>query len=185
MELWQQTIVSQYGNSPTLGQMLENINGYLDPAANFDQFYALVWNIDTAEGWGLDVWGRIVGVGRVLQVSSGTWFGFAEASDSNGFNQQAFYNGAPVTQNFILSDPAYRVLILAKAAANITDGSIPAINQILLALFPGLGGYVTDGENMSMTYTFSVAPSAVQLAIISQSGVLPKPTGVSVTVVHP
>jgi len=32
-----------------------------------------IWNIQTARGVGLDIWGRIVGVTRVLQVSSGIY----------------------------------------------------------------------------------------------------------------
>jgi Protein of unknown function (DUF2612) len=57
----------------------------------------------------------------------------------------AFYDGAITTQNFRLGDEAYRRLIYAKAAANICDGSIPAINGILRRIFHGRGNaYVTE-----------------------------------------
>lgn len=186
MENWRETIISQYATSPTLVQLIENYNGYISPDADLDAFYALVWNIDTAVGWGLDVWGRIVGVGRVVSVpgATGDWLGFEEATDAQPFNQAPFYTGGPDTDNYLLTDSAYRVLILAKALANISDGSIASINQILLALFPGRGNaYCTDGLNMTMTYTFSFALTPVELAIVSQTGVLPRPAGVSATVV--
>ncbi len=215
-DVWK-TIISQYANSPILTRLIEDIFDYLDQTANFEAFFDLVFNVDTAEGHGLDVWGRIVGVNRVIQVAVGEWFGFAEASPgSQTFGFGPFYGGASLTENFALSDQAYRTLIFAKAAANITDGSIPAINRILMSLFPNRGNaYVTDGVNngawfgfaestnangfnqqafysgnptiqtMAMTYTFTFPLSPVELAIVQNSGVLPKPTGVAAYVVVP
>ena len=71
---------------------------------------------------------------------------------------------------------------MAKALANICDGSIPATNQILINLFGQ--GYVTDGLNLTMTYTFTAALTAQQLAI-ANSGVIPRPSGVAASVVNP
>lgn len=185
-DVWS-TIISQYANSPILTTLILNLFDYLDQTANLDAFYDTIFNVATAQGYGLDVWGRIVGVSRVLQVQSGDNFGFQEAiPGSDPFGQGAFYTGAQTTSNVALSDDAFRLLIFAKAAANITDGSIPAINQILLGLFPARGNcYVTDGLNMTMTYTFAFALTPVELAIVESSGVLPKPVGVSSTVIAP
>lgn len=212
-DVWR-TIISQYANSGRITQLIEDAAAYLDQTQNFDAFFDLVMNLDSAEGYGLDVWGRIVGVNRVLQVPSGDWFGFDEAlPGSYTFGQSAFYSGQDLTNNFALSDDAYRTLIFAKAAANITGGSIPAINRILMGLFPNRGNaYVTEGQKqgewfgfaesvnaygfnqaafysgstistMTMTYTFEFYLSPVELAIVQNSGVLPKSTGVSATVV--
>lgn len=186
MENVRETIVSQYANSPTLVQLIESINAWIDPSINIDAFYNLVWDVDTARGVGLDIWGRIVGVGRVLQVPTGKYFGFDEATTASAdpFNQSPFYSGAVLTSNFALSDDGFRVLILAKAMSNICNGSIGAINQILLNLFPNRGKcYVTDGEDMTFTYTFEFVLSPLEFAIVSQSGALPKPAGVSASVV--
>jgi hypothetical protein len=180
------TVLQQYANSPILTQLIQNFAEYVDPTANTDQFFDLMWNIDTAQGYGLDVWGRIVGVKRVLRVSSlGLYFGFAEATvlSAAPFNQASFYNGEPLSDNFALSDTAFRQLIFAKALSNISDGSIPAINQILLNLFPHRGNcYVIDNEDMTMVYRFEFQLTDVEAAIIVQSGVLPKPVGVLATV---
>lgn len=190
---WWETVLSQYANSPTMMQLILNMSAYLDPAENIDEFYDLVWNVNTAQGWGLDVWGRIVGVGRVLEITSVDYFGFTGPLGASGlpFNQGIFYHGSPLTTNFALSDPVYRSLILAKALANISDGTIGSINQILINLFgengllPVQGNcYVTDGLDMTMTYTFGSALDPVQTAIVFQSGVLPKPVGVLATVVE-
>lgn len=182
------TIISQYANSPTLLQLIQNFDTYIDPTFNLESFFDLIWNVDTAQGFGLDVWGRIVGVTRVLQVQTVSYFGF-EGSGGNAsgdpLNVSPFYDGGSLTSNFALTDDAFRTLIFAKALANISDGSIPAINQILLNLFTGEGNcYVTDGGDMTMTYTFEFVLTPVQLAIVSQSGVLPKPVGVAATIVQ-
>lgn len=178
---WFQTVISQYANSPILLQLIEDFFDYIDPTANLDAFYNLIWNVDTAQGYGLDVWGRIVGVTRALNVATGTWFGFEEqAGTTDSFNAEPFYSGHNATTNFLLTDDAYRQLILAKALANISDGSIASINQMLINLFPGAGNcYVADTGGMGLTYIFNSALTPVQQAIITNSGVLPKPTGVS------
>ena len=193
MQNFEQTILSQYANSPTIVQLVTNMNTYIDPSTNIDDFYNFVWNIDTAQGYGLDVWGRIVGVGRVLQISTSSFFGFSgpDGASGVGFDQAPFYNSEAVTSNYILLDDPYRAIILAKALANICNATIPAINQIFINLFGASGPlpvtvycYCTDGENMTMTYTFGSTLTPVQTAIVYQSGVLPRPVGVSATVVQ-
>lgn len=182
---FRQTIISQYANSPIITTLLDNFDQYIDQTQNVEDFFDLIWNIDTAVGYGLDVWGRIVGVLRILSVSTVTFLGFEQASPTvESFGSGIFYSGTPATGNYRLTDESYRTLLFAKALANICDGSIPAINQILLNLFPNRGRcYVTDGQNMTMTYTFEFALSQVEVAIVTQSGVLPKPAGVAASIV--
>jgi hypothetical protein len=178
------TILSQYANSPIISRLCTNFGQYLDLTLNLDQFYDFIWNVDTAIGYGLDIWGRIVGVQRVLQVAPGRYLGFEEAGATvDGFNQSPFFAGTPLTDNFRLSDDSFRVLIFAKALANISDGSIKSINQLLVNLFPARGNcYVIDNNDMTMTYMFNFLLTPVEAAIVEQSGVLPKPTGVLVNV---
>lgn len=189
-DVWS-TVISQYANSGTLTQLITNLAQYVDQTVNFDNFFDFIWNVDTAQGHGLDVWGRIVGVSRTLELTVGNYFGFEEGSpNSDTFGpggESSFYSGVPSTNNFTLTDSAYRTLIFAKALANICDGSIKAINQLLINLFQGSPGnaYVTDDGGMQMTYTFGFPLSPVQQAIVFSSGVLPKPVGVAVTIVTP
>ncbi len=191
---WTGTLASQFANSPTLVRLLTNFNAYIDPNADIDAFYDQVWNVETAVGYGLDMWGRIVGVNRVLQVATVAYFGFSGPAGYSGqpWNQAPFYKPpAPPTSNYALLDGPYRELILAKAMANISNNTIPAINEIMVSLFgpdgpfPISGNcYCTDGLNMTMTYTFGSSLSPLQYAIVFQSGILPRPTGVSATVVQ-
>lgn len=212
-DVWE-TVQSQYANSPIITTLILNFASAINPYSNIDNFYDMIFNVDTATGYGLDVWGRIVGVNRILKISNpGEYFGFEESGEASGFDQAPFYSGAALTSNFILSDQAYRQLILVKAFANISRCAIPVLNQMLMTLFPNRGNcYVTEGiaqgpwfgfeeatdglgfnqapfydgqvlNRMVMTYTFEFLLSPVEMAIVRNSGVLPKPTGVKALVV--
>jgi hypothetical protein len=186
----EQTIISQYANSPTLVQLVQNMNQYIDPSTNFVEFFDFIWNVDTAQGFGLDIWGRIVGVSRVIPIpgTEGS-FGFSNAdvpADWQTFGTVGnpgvggpFFAGQQNTGSFSLNDTAYRTLILAKALANIAATTPAALNQLVTNLFPGRGrAYTQDGRDMTMTYVFEFSLTSIEFAILSFSGVLPHPGGV-------
>ena len=184
MQNVQQTVLSQYACAPSLNALIAAWNQAFDPATLIETWYQKIWNLETTQGYGLDVWGRIVGVQRILSITSDTFIGFEEAEEltEEGFNTAPWYSGTVSTGNYRLSDDGFRQLICAKAMANITDGSITSLNAILMTLFAGQGdAWVSDNGGMSMTYTFGFVPSAVQISIIQNSGVLPRPAGVRVT----
>jgi hypothetical protein len=100
------SVISQYANSSKLTALITRFNAALDQTQNMESLYDLVWNIATAAGWGLDVWGRIVDVPRTLHLpGSATYLGFQEAGGSwTGFNQGGFYSGQAISDNYDLSD---------------------------------------------------------------------------------
>lgn len=207
----ERTIISQYANSPTICSIISSINEWIDPRADIQAFYDYVWNVETAQGLGLDIWGKIVGISRYVNVDADTaYFGFdsgsssssllgdgttlgdstvlsdAGASDSGGsggfypFGEAPFWDGgeAPTT-TYALGDEAYRKLIMAKAMANITRCTAPAINKLLGFLFAGRGRcYVSDLGSMTMRYTFEFYLLPYEIVIVDQLGVLPRPAGV-------
>jgi hypothetical protein len=153
----EQTILSQYGNSATITQLIHNMNAYIDPCADIDNFYNVVWNVETAEGFGLDIWGRIVGLptGRYIYTS-------------------------PVT---VLTDAQFLPLILVKALSNISITSSASFNQLLNNLFAGRGrSYVSDQGNMQMRYTFEFTPLPYEVQIMTQPGIFLRPAGVQVSI---
>jgi hypothetical protein len=195
----QQTIISQYASAPVMTALIESFNAAVDPSPSITLFFNNLWNVQTAQGYGLDVWGRIVGVTRILTVASGAYFGYTgpgtDGASGTPYNVAVYNPGASGTQNVVLSDKAFRTLIYAKAMANISNGSIPSINAILMVLFATGGtsadpltqpaAYCTDDGGMQMTYTFSFPLTNVQIAIVETSGVLPRPSGVKLTYVVP
>jgi beta-lactam-binding protein with PASTA domain len=194
------TVISQYANSPTILQLCNNMNQYVDQSQNFANFFNFVWNVDTAVGFGLDIWGTIVGVGRLLQIPNSTvYVGFYQSGESQpdqdwtpaGSSQPpyndppvggAFYTGNNATEAYLLPDDAYRQLILAKAFANIASTTAPALNQILQNLYGPGAAFVLNTGPMAISYNLTFTPTAIQLAILEQSGVIPTPPGVSVVI---
>lgn len=183
------SLISQYANSPTLVQLLNNMNEYIKPDTDFDQFYSFVWNVETAQGFGLDIWGRIVGVGRQLTIpGAGEYLGFDEAytpetaeTGAQPFGQAPFFVENPQTQTYTLADDAYRILIMVKALSNISDSSARSINQLLQNLFQSRGRcYVNDLGNMQMRFTFEFFLRPFEMAILTQSNAIPRPAAVGV-----
>lgn len=182
-----QTVSDEYANSPVILQLVENFNQYFSPYANIEQFFSLIWNIETAQGYGLTIWGEIVNVGNVVTIEGFDPIGFTQGGPTyTGFYQGPFQIGSNVTENLQLTEDAYRQVILAKALFNICNGSTQAINQILLNLFPGRGNcYVAETGPLAIAYTFDFALTPVEFATITQLNILPRPAGVAATVVAP
>jgi hypothetical protein len=182
MENVEQTIISQYSNSPTLIRLIQNMNQYIDPSSDFKAFYDYVWNVDTAQGFGLDVWGRIVDIKRELQITEpSSYFGFDDGINKlkKNFGMGTFYNGPPASRTYTLSDDAYRTLIYAKALSNITATTSPAINQLLNNLFANRGRcYVNDMGNMRIRYTFEFTLTPFEESIVNTLNILPHGAGV-------
>lgn len=197
MENVARTIIAEFSNSPTVTAIIDSMNSALDPGPLFDTFYNFVWNVDTAQDWGLDIWGRIVGLpnGRLLQLGTNSQiFGYENDDippDWAPFDQGTFFTGADASTTFVLSDDAFRTLILAKALANITATNSKDLNRLLRNLFPGRGrSYVIDrGQSntavggMQMSFVFEFSLTAVEYAILTQSGVLPHPAAVGFNVI--
>lgn len=183
------TVISQYAQSPVLTALIDNLAAYFDQSANWNNFYQYVWNIDTAQNWGLDFWGKVLGVSRYLEIPvAADYLGFQGSSGTasgSAFDVGVFFDGATATQTYALPDNQYRILLYAKAFANICRCCIPVLNQLMRMLFSQYGdAYVLDNGNMSMTWYMGFAPTSIQLAIVQQSGVLPHPTGVATSVSH-
>jgi hypothetical protein len=181
MEDVKQTIIAQYANSLTLVQLIESMNQYFDPSTDFETFYDFVWNVDTAEGFGLDIWGRIVNVSRSLSIPNvGVFtFGFDEGVDYQPFGQAPFFISGSGSTTYTLDDTSYRKLILVKALGNISACSARSINALLQNLFEDRGrSYVIDSGEMTLRYTFEFLLTQLEYAILTQSGVVQRPAGV-------
>lgn len=152
----EQTIISQFGNSATISQLVHNMNDYIDPRADIDKFYSFVWDVSQAQGFGLDIWGRIVNVSREVLTN-------------------------PV---YFLDDDAFRTLIMVKALSNISASTAPSINQLLSNWMSARGrAYVTDPGGMYMTYVFEFFLEAFELAVLEEANIFLRPAGVGEKVI--
>ena len=184
-----ETLLSQFAAGPTITAIIDALNSAVDPSADLQNVYSQLWDISSAVGQGPDNWGQIVGVSRNLQVAYvPEYFGFNEgnsaANPESPFNGSPMYAGPLSSQTYALGDSDYRTLILVKAAANIGSLTASSINALLTSLYSSSGrSYVQDTGGMSQRYVFEFTPSAVQLAIITTSGVIPRSAGVQAEVI--
>jgi hypothetical protein len=178
--------MKQYAASTTIQQLITDWDSYFN--TNWEnQLYDVVWNVDTAQGFGLDIWGRIVIVSRNLtipdEISDNPYFGYTVTSGEQSwypFNHGTFYSGENQTNTVSLTDQAYRVLILAKALSNISATDSKSINQALKQLFPGRGRtWVNDLGSMAMRFVFEFSLESWEKAVLVAGNVLPRPAGVS------
>lgn len=187
------TVMKQYSNSATLLALLADFDQWVDMSQFSAEFLLNVWDISTAQGFGLDIWGRILGQSRFIQIAQtpGDNFGFNinahPGTQWQPWSQAPWYGGAAAgTTAFPLQDTYYRQLLMVKAAANIATSDCPSINALMRAMFGNRGrcyvGY--DPLNpMHIGYHFEFFPTAVEKSII-QSGLFPQPAGTTATYIY-
>lgn len=185
MQTYEQTIISQYATSPKLLSLIQDFNDCIDPTVDIDAFYANFWDLDTAVGQGLDIWGRIVGIGRNVKLQqTSTYLGFKEgqtsANDYQSFGHGILYSGVQ-SGAYVLLDGPFRTLIYAKALGNITNGSVLSYNKLLSLLFPTNTVYLKITATMQVQVYFVTAPTQFEVSVLS--AVFPdiSPSGVQFT----
>lgn len=151
-------ILSQYANSSKLMTVLNGLEEMIGVDADIKNFYDNIFNIQTANTYGLNVLGERLNISRRLKI-----------------------NGQAVD----LKNKYYRFLLLVKAMANISNCTVPNLEEILNYLFQERGKvYVFDTGIMTMKYTFDFYLDEMEKAILNLPGIPPKPTGVGLTIVE-
>lgn len=177
----EKTIMSQYANSPRLMSIINGLWGALDPDKFTKDFYQLVMDIPGANTYGLDVWGRIVGIGRTVNFvnPAGEYLGFTDGFYP--FNERPFSAPGSGTDTWELANDAYRELILLKALSNIAYATAPNINALMKAMF-GKPCYCRIIGHMQMQYTFEFELTAYQRHLVYNTDILPRPCGVGISI---
>lgn len=110
-------VQSQYAASPTIKYILSAFRKEISALPDLEVFYTDIFDINTAQGFGLDVWGNILDIKRTI-VDPDT--------------------GYQIT----LSDAGYRQLLFYKALANIMQATTPTLNRMIRLLYPNSKVYV-------------------------------------------
>lgn len=185
-ELTGYTIQSQYAASKKMLALAAQYQEHIDPHVDVDLFYDKMFNIYTAEGFGLDNWGVILQIGRSIPGPYlGPCFGF-DGSLLHPFNQYPFVPDDSSTQAtyITLDDEMYRLILLYKALANISASTADAQNKLLQALLDtGIGNfpriaYVLEVDTMVIRWVFEGPLNATQMAVFSVAGTLARGAGV-------
>ena len=136
-----ETVQSQYATSKRMRAVIDAFWQAINPKSDIDLLYKKLVNPRTAEGYGLDIWGRIVAIGRsYLAVDDGTpYFGFdppegVKNERLNTFGNAPFYK--QIYGKVRLADPMFRTYVFLKALINIGDSSLASLNRAVKLLFP-------------------------------------------------
>ena len=174
-------VQSQYAASPRIVELLVRKAALLDPGRDIMYWYDGMFNPRSAEGVGLDNWGRIVGIGRMLKVLNTDFFGFSYQG-LNPLDQAPFWNGADAEGQYPLSDEAYRFLIFYKAMANIGQANMASLNAMLQLLFEETHGegscFVLEDGPMHIKAVFLFELTAYEQSLLASYGLLDRPAGV-------
>ncbi len=168
------TVQSQYKNSPKLLKLLDGLNALIDPSKDIELFFSKYFLVNNAEGIVLDIWGRIVGVERIIKE----YFSFF-GQNSGNFNNANFYT-TDTRRVYELPDLSYKIFILLKIGANIAASNVESINSALRGIFPNRQVYVLETAPMQLCYIFESTLSEDERLIIEEIDILPTGAGVGI-----
>lgn len=154
---------------------------YQDNQCDFwESWYRDVFNLETANAFGLSVWSRILGLPLEVRIEG------SRSKDAFGFgsSHQNFGNGnfaRDQSGEQALSSEQSRIALKMRYFQLVSRGSVTEINEFLHALFGSEGSvFVLDSGDMSATYFFSFTPSSQLRFIFEKYDLLPRPAGVGV-----
>ena len=176
------SLLWQHDNAEHLKSLIEQKQKWYNEnhCGFWRDWYRDVFNLDTANSFGLSVWSRILNIPLQVQIDGSAnkpAFGF-------GVNHQNFNNG-----NFArardgeqaLNEDQARLVLKLRYLQLISNGTVPQINEWLSDLFSDLGRvFVVDNHDMTATYFFEFEPSAQLKFILEKYDILPRPAAVGI-----
>lgn len=142
----------------------------------FEDYVTDIFNLSTANDFGLAVWAIILGVPIVYNLTGagGDGWGFGEfrLNFTNGNFQEnsgTYYK---------LSQATARVVLKLRYYQLIGTCTVPAINRAMKDVFPDEDVYVIDNLDMTQLYVFSFTPATDLAFVLNNYDILPRPAGV-------
>jgi len=168
----------QHDNAAGLLSLLRQKQRWYDENQTrfWQDWYRDVFNLDTANEFGLAIWSRILNLPLQVQTESAVrpaW-GF-------GVNHLNFENGsfAATDGQAGLTLEQSRLALKLRYFQITSRGAVPEINEWLEGTFADQGlVYVVDNHDMTMTYFFTFEPGAQLRFLFDNFDLLPRPAGV-------
>ncbi|MDR0805936.1 MAG: DUF2612 domain-containing protein [Enterobacteriaceae bacterium] len=177
-------ILWQYEGAENLKALARFKEAYFNRSTTgfWSDWYRDVFNIDTANDFGLSVWGRILDVPLGIDVPPsdntkiGFGFGVNKANFKSNFNRNNDYT-------LSLTTSQKRLLVRMRYFNLTVSPTVININSFLRQFFwkGDSKVFVLDPLNMSyMLYVFSFAPDENLRLLLENFDLMPRPSGVGV-----
>lgn len=177
-------IPSQHRQRPRYMAVVEALLRPLDETADLLERMRTAFDLDTAVGEQLDAVGVRVGRGRSIDLPLTDVY-FSWGVEGQGWNQGLWKGPYDAASGLTrLPDDLYRMLLMAKVAANAWDGTIPHAYEIWETAFAGTSAIIFIQDHQDMSMTVGVSGSRLQFLFqeLLLRGYVPlKPEGVRVT----
>ena len=165
--LYTTRLIGQYANSPVMLKLANGLGTLFDESGFIANWYNVVFNLETATGYGLDVWGLILNRSREF-VYQGTKY-YLQGAQTIG----------SVTFTAEQMENLYRKILQLTAMRYIGNASLASLNSLIQFVFKEDGEcYCLEYEAaMHIRYVFRFYLNDVQKAVIET--IDPHPSGVT------
>ena len=147
-------ILWQYDDAEKFKNLVANEQEFMDEAVTqfWQDFNVNIFNLSTCNTFGLELWGKLLGVARPTYLDGGVAVEY--------------------------SDEQYRLVLQARIYLLTFDGSAYSLNRFFKMLFPQYPVIITDNYDMTVTIGFVQEPTDDMKTIFRDSDFLPRPSGV-------
>lgn len=156
IEKYVDNITSQHRDKPKFISWLSKSLTIIDHAYLSAKSIDINFDLDYAVGKQLDTLGKVIGRERLLTFQP-----------LNGHNP-------------VLDDETYRLVLKAKVAMNMWDGTIPQSYEIWDNIFKDIGLQLQDNQDMSFNAYITGYVNQIRQDLIQHGYIVPKPEGVRV-----
>lgn len=178
-------ILWQYDKALRLQSLIDSKQAWYDEAqtAFWTDWIRDVFDLRTANDFGLSVWARILNV-PLLAIAPGSGdrevFGFGD--ENLNFENGNF--GRDTSAALDLTTEQRRLALRLRYFQLTTRATVPEVNAFMAYLFGGPGRvYVLDSLNMTeAVYVFTFLPDPSVTFVLQQFDLLPRPAGVGVRI---
>lgn len=178
-----QALLWQYNDATNLQGLLNAKNmWYLENQTNFwNSWYQDVFNLATANQFGLIVWSIILGLPLYVNtppVSGSPIFGFS-GSTTGAVNFDSGILGDINGSSELLPINTQRIALQLRYFQLTSSGTVPEINRMLKYVFASYGSaYLLDGHDMTQSYIFNFPLTWDLTYLFTNYDLLPRPAGV-------
>lgn len=163
-------MLSQYANSPVFVSLINGLREQISNAETINEWINVVYNLKTASGIGLDLWGLILNQSRLLYYK-----------DEYGIQRSVYLRGAQTIGSEDYTEEQiegyYRMLLFFRAFSYVTNSTLKSFNDLLRFYFEDKKVFVQEIGTMVIELVFRFFPTTLE-KIIFASDLFPKPTGV-------